>query len=177
MLQINEYIGLELYENKFSRDEVIRAIKSLPNGKSCGPDLIYAEYFKHDTVIEYILKLFNRCFVTLEYPSYWSQAIIVPIFKSGNRCDPQNYRGIALQCTLLKAFTKVLNDRLNMWIEDNNILVPEQLGFQKDHGCIEHVLSVHMLVESRKLLGKDTFLCFIDFKKAFDSVNRNLLWY
>ena len=42
---------------------------------------------------------------------------------------------------------------------------------------IEHVLSVHLIAESRKLTSKDTFLCFIDFKKAFDCVNRNLLWY
>ena len=78
---------------------------------------------------------------------------------------------------MLKTYNKILNDRLNFWVEENDLLVPEQLCFRRDASCMEHVMLIYLVTENRKLLGKDTFLCFIDFRKAFDSVNRNLLWY
>ena len=62
-------------------------------------------------------------------------------------------------------------------LEENNILKKEQLGFRKEHGCLEHALSLYLICKNRILLKKDTFMCFIDLKKAFDSVNCNLLWY
>ena len=52
---------------------------------------------------------------------------MLPVPKSGNLTDPLNYRGIALQCNLLKAYTSTLNKRLTYWLEDNEVLVKEQL--------------------------------------------------
>ena len=62
-------------------------------------------------------------------------------------------------------------------MENNNILVDEQNGFRASRSCIDHIFVLVTVLRNRKQLGKDTFLAFIDYKKAFDSVERNLLLY
>ena len=128
-------------------------------------DGLYMEYFKHDGLLPYITKLFQICYTSLTFPSLWNKAIIFPIYKSGDPVNPLNSRVVALQCTLLKAYTSILNLRLNSWLEENNILKKEQLGFRKEHGCLEHALSLYLICKNRILLKKDTFMCFIDLKK------------
>ena len=59
----------------------------------------------------------------------------------------------------------------------NNILVEEQNGFRVGRSCIDHIFVLCTVLRNRKMMGKETFLCFIDYKKAFDSVDRNLLLY
>ena len=61
------------------------------------------------------------------------------------------------------------------YLEKNNILVEEQNGFRAGRSCIDHIFVLISVLRNRKALGKDTFLSFIDFQKAFDSVDRNLL--
>ena len=153
------------------------AISLAPTKKSCGPDNIYADYFKHPNLIPLITQLFRTCFLTSCFPNLWHKANILPVPKSGNLTDPLKYRGIALQYNLLKAYTSILNKQLTYWLEDNEILVQEQLGFRSGHNCLEHALTVYLIAQNRKIINKDTFICFIDLKKAFDSVDRNLLWY
>ena len=158
-------------------DEIHTAISLSPTKKSCGPDNIYADYFKHPYLIPFISQLFRTCFKTTCFPNLWHKAIILPVPKSANLTDPLNYRGIGLQCNLLKAYTSILNKQLTYWLENNEILVKEQLGFRSGHNCLEHALTVYLMAENRKLINKDTFISFIDLKKAFDSDDRNLLWY
>ena len=55
--------------------------------------------------------------------------------------------------------------------EANNILAEEQNGFRAGRSCIDHIFVMCTILRNRNLLGKDTFLCFIDYKKAFDSVD------
>ena len=131
--------------------EVTWGIGKAPLNKSCGPDGLYMEYFKHDGLVPHITKLFQVCYASLTFPSLWNKAIILPIYKSGDPVNPLNYRGVALQCTLLKAYTSILNLRLNTWLEENNILKKEQLGFRKEHGCLEHALSLY-LIHCKKLI-------------------------
>ena len=76
----------------------------------------------------------------------------------------------------MKVFCAVLNNRLSDYLETNNLLVEEQNGFWHDRSCQDHLFTVYNLVESRKLSSLQTFVCFIDFRKAFDSINRDLLW-
>ena len=71
----------------------------------------------------------------------------------------------------------LLNKRLQKYLEKNNILAEEQNGFRAARSCIDHVFVMCTILRNRKMLGKETFLCFIDYKKAFDSIDRNLLLY
>ena len=76
-----------------------------------------------------------------------------------------------------KIYSGILNKRLQKYLETNNILAEEQNGFRVGRSCIDHIFVMCTILRNRKMLGKETFLCFIDYKKAFDSVDRNLLLY
>ena len=68
-----------------------------------------------------------------------------------------------------------MNKRLQKYLDINNILVEEQNGFRASRSCIDHILVICTVLRNRKSLGLETFLSFIEFKKTFDSVDRNLL--
>jgi hypothetical protein len=76
-----------------------------------------------------------------------------------------------------KVYSKILNTRIQKYLESNKILVEEQNGFRACRSCIDHLYVLCTVLRNRKLSGKETFLCFIDYKKAFDSVERHLLLY
>ena len=85
-----------------------------------------------------------------------------------NRC-------ISILCSVAKVYSSLLNSRLQKFLESNKILVEEQNGFRSSRSCIDHIFILITVLRNRKQLGKDTYLAFIDYKKAFDSVDRNLL--
>ena len=76
----------------------------------------------------------------------------------------------------MKIFTYILNKRLTAWLECNEVLSDLQNGFRPNRSCQEHMITLHNIALNRKLNGEDTYCCFIDFRKAFDSVDRKLLW-
>ena len=109
---------------------------------------------------------------------------MLPIFKNGSYNDPNNYRGIAIMSCLGKLFCTVVNIRLYTWIEKHGKLSPWQGGFRKKIGCNFQCFRLMATVFSQfsKKKGfqnknqRRVFACFIDFKKAYDSVNHKLLW-
>ena len=123
-------------------------------------------------------KLFNLCFNSGMSPSEWSLSNIIPIPKPDKdpRFPLQN-RCISILCCVSKVYSNVLNKRIQTFLESNQILVEEQNGFRSCRSCFEHVYVLATLLRNRKAQGKDTYLAFIDFKKAFDSVDRNLLFF
>jgi hypothetical protein len=78
--------------------------------------------------------------------------------------------------TVLKVFNTVLNTRIVTYLDGNNILSDEQNGFRRMRACIDHIYVLSTTIKYRKKSKKDTFACFIDFTKAFDSVDHTLLW-
>ena len=161
-----------------SLEEVKTAIMRLKSKKAPGPDQIRADYLKNDLCISLLHSLFNRCFEKGSVPSQWNQSTILPIPKgSGVELDPQNYRGISLQPIVLKGLASILGNRLSNWVEDHDILAEEQCGFRKERECMDHIFTLNGIVEARMAQGKETFVCFIDLRKSFDSVDRKLLWH
>ena len=168
----------ELLNCPISFEEVSHAVMSLNNSKSPGVDEIRADFIKNNYCISFLHKLFNLCFDIGRVPFQWAKSIIKPIPKSTQLSkNPQDYRGISLQSTVLKAFCSILGNRLTDFCETHNLLVDEQNGFRKDRNCIDHIFALCGVVEERLNHGNDTFVCFVDLRKAFDSVNRDLLWH
>ena len=77
---------------------------------------------------------------------------------------------------MYKLYCSVLNERLYEWTNVNNIIPDEQNGFRKKRSCIDHVSTLTSIIDTRRKLRKSTYTAFIDFSKAFDRVNRNILW-
>ena len=76
---------------------------------------------------------------------------------------------------MAKVYSSILNARLQKYLGENDILEDEQNGFRAGRSCMDHIFTLVTILRNRKSLGKSTFVSFIDFKKAFDSVNRTLL--
>ena len=111
------------------------------------------------------------------FPTSWSSAVIVPVFKKGDTSDPNNYRGISLISCICKLFTSVLNKRLLTWSNDNEIITDAQFGFRPKSGTSEAIFALHYIISKTLCKKGRLYCCFVDYKKAFDSVNRKNLWY
>ena len=161
----------------FVLEEVDTALLKLNSKSAPGPDDIMVSFLKNPLCASFLCQLFNKCLGAGKVPFPWLQSIIKPIPKpGGNPLDPSDYRGISLQSVVTKVLCCTLNARLSDYLETNKLLVEEQNGFRVGRSCQDHIFSLHNLVHGRKAQGLDTFAVFIDFRKAFDSVNRQLLW-
>lgn len=82
------------------------------------------------------------------FPSSWSDAILVPIFKSGDANDSANYRGISLVSNLGKLFTTILNKRLLNWATVNDILSDAQFGFRNGYSAVDAVFGLYSVIQN-----------------------------
>ena len=154
------------------------AKKSLPLGKGVGVDNLSNEMIA--CLVEIypglVLKLFNSILDTGEVMPDWVVSYIVPIYKSGPRSDPSNYRGVSLLSCLGKFFLSILNGRLTKFCVDRGILSDNQLGFVKGNRCSDAHLLIRNLVDKYcHKYGSKIYSCFIDLSKAFDTIPRDIL--
>ena len=111
-------------------------------------------------------------------PLMWCSGLITPIFKSSERNDPTNYRGICVSCCLGKLFWSVLNQRLMAHVASLNILHNSQVGFLPNNRTADHVLTLRTLIDKYVHCHQEkVYACFADFRKAFDSVWHHGLLY
>jgi len=155
-----------------TRDEVHDAIRSLSSGKSPGVDGIAAEMLRHggDAMERALVLLCARSFGSGHVALDWMRGIVVPLAKEGDPRLPSNYRPITLLSIVGKVYTSVLHARLSAWCERHGVLADEQGGFRAGRGCPEQLYTLSELVKLRRLRGRATFACFIDIRKAYDTV-------
>ena len=91
--------------------------------------------------------------------------------------NPANYRGITLLSVMGKLFTRILNNRLNIWAEKYHVYNEAQAGFRKNMGTIDNIFIVHGMISHMLNDNKKLYVAFIDFTKAFDFIVRDILWY
>ena len=145
------------------------------NVKSSGIDNIPYEVLKFPSVIPVLRSLFQLIFDTSIIPSLWGKAIIYPILKdpSSDRRIPMNYRGISLLSCISKLYSALINNRLNKYLEENELLSNEQNGFRSSRSCEDHVFTLNSIIGNNPTV----FATFIDLKKAFDFIDRDMLLY
>ena len=122
-------------------------------------------------------EFFNLILDTGILPASWTIGLITPIYKrKGDINDPDNYRGITLLSCLGKLFTMTINSRLNSYLEENQLLGEEQAGFREGYSTLDHIFSLHCIIELALSQKKRLYCAFIDYRKAFDTVKRSSLW-
>ena len=143
-------LNKEALMRDFTSEEVKKAILNLKNGKSPGEDLVTNEFLKYSLqfILPFYVNMFNAVLASGNIPETWTSGIIVPIYKKkGDPTDPSNYRGITLLSVLGKVFTKMLNDRLEKFANDNEIILKNQAGFRKKHSTTDQVYVLQNLIE------------------------------
>ena len=173
-----ENVNIDLIDNEITLEELNTSIKGLKRDKSCGNDGIVNEFIINAPlyVKDFLLLLFNTI-LSLEYmPDKWCIGTIVPIFKSGDKGEVNNYRGITLLSIVCKLFTKIMNSRLNHWAEKEGVLTESQFGFRSQRGTTDCLFILHGLIEKLLGKGKKLYAAFIDYEKAFDYLDRGAIW-
>ena len=125
--------------------------------------------------LELLLNLFNKRLENGIY--FWNESIISPLHKKGIKSNPDSYRAIAVSSALGKVFSSILLERL---IEYRKLKCPDspnQLGFTKGAQTYDHILTMQTIASKYKAIRKPVYAVFVDFKKAFDSVCRQALFY
>ena len=127
-------------------------------------------------MIKAIHKLFNWISSSSLYPKPWSDSIISPIPKKGDQYNVDNYRGIALSSNLSKLYCKILNDRLTDFLEKNNIINENQIGFRRGKRTTDHVFTLKAIIDKylhEKRPNRKLYACYVDISKAFDRIWRS----
>ncbi len=168
---------VDILDANFTIDEMERAIKHLKNNKAAGDDYVLSEfirYAKHN--LKYVLlDIFNKLYSTSYYPEQWTTGLIVPIYKKGKKSVPGNYRGITLTSTMSKLFTYMLNQRMLRWSEEYGISTQSQFAYKPGFSTIDAVFVLQNVV-AQNMVSSVVFCAFIDFSKAFDTIERNILY-
>ena len=168
----------EITDRPFTYDEIKWGLKKMKKGKASGLDGVSNDILVccAESIIPTVTILFNRLIKCQHFPNQWSISVMVPIHKGGELDDPNNYRGISLNSCLSKLFTLLLNTRITQLCEENNIIHENQIGFRKGYRTSDHVLTLKTLVDQAFQKKEKLYVCFIDFKKAYDMVWRNGLY-
>ena len=168
----------EEYEQDDSilKQEVEKAIKKLKNDKSCGVDGIPSELIKAggESVVDKVWQLCNEIWKMEKWPEEWCKSMAVPLHKKGDMRECSNYRTIALIPHVCKTMLNILQERLRGTLEEH--LSEEQGGFRPDRSTIQQILTIRLIAENVLERGQKLYHCFVDFKKAFDSVWHEGLW-
>ena len=167
----------EILNKIITLNEITSTIKSLKNGKASSIDMVSNEILKSldENHLDFINKLFNTCLDFHIYP--WNENVMSPIHKTGNISNPDNHRAISVSSVLGKVFSTILLDRLQNFRKVTCPDPPNQIGFTKGAQTYDHILTMQTIASKYKKLRKPVYSVFVDFKKAFDSVCRQALFY
>lgn len=155
---------------EISGQEIQAALKQMKNRKSPGEDRVTSEMMKiGGAVVEKSLRiLLNKCLREGKIPNEWQNAEVILLFKKGDNTNIENYRPVSLLSHLYKLLTKIITNRLTN--KFGSYQPVEQAGFRRGFGTIDHLQTIRTLIEKTTEYNVPLYLAFVDFHKAFDSI-------
>ena len=178
VLFCNEF-ELDIFNANITIEEVAYAIDNLKNGKASGIDAISNEILKYskDIMTPHIVNTLNYIIENRTYPDAWAYGLKSPVPKPGNPKDVDNYRGITILPIMTKIFEFIVNNRLTFVNEAFGRIDEYNGGFLKGSRTSDNIFILKSLIDRQLYLGKKLYVVFVDFSKAFDFINRNILFY
>lgn len=169
------YSSYSHINSDISIEEICYVVHKAKSGSASGYDEIPYDVLKYPNVIVVLKELFQLIFDCSIIPTIWRKAIICPILKDAQSDTriPMNYRGISLLSCIGKLYSAFLNKRLSSYLEDQDVLADEQNGFRANRSCEEHVFTLNSVIRNNKTV----FTAYIDLKRCFDYIDRDMLLY
>ena len=158
--------------------EILELINKHINYKDSGPHSIPNSIFHliKPIISEPLSEIINLSFITGVYIENLKISRTIPIFKKkGNEHQCCNYRPISLLSNINKLIEKMMYSRVYSFLELHNSIYKNQFGFRANHSTFHALIS--LTEDIRQALDNNYFACgiFIDFQKAFDTVDHNIL--
>ena len=163
-------------EPEILEGEVKWALESITTNKASGGDGIPVELFQilKDDAVKVLPSICQHIWKTQQWPQDWKRPVFIPVPKKGNANEHSNYRTIALISQASKGMLKILQARLEQYV--NHELPDVQAGFRKGRGTRDQIANIRWIMEKAREFQKNIYFCCIDYSKAFDCVDHNKLW-
>lgn len=155
--------------------EVRNKIKKCENTAPGHDRLTYNHWKGVDPDCRALAQIFNICMKAKKIPSSWKTSTTIFIPKDGDPNEAENWRPIALSCTLYKLFTSIISSRLSKWLEEHELLSPHQKGFRPFDGTLENNYLLSYRIKQAKRKKKELFILLIDIKNAFGSIPHRII--
>jgi len=153
-------------------------LKNLQRNKVAGLDGMKVEFILDVGELLHmpILIMFN-CFLEEGFPKALSIGVVHVLFKRSDASEFDNYMGITIGPILAKLFAMILDKRLSEWVEQHGLRAKGQAKFCKYYYTTYQLFILQILIEQNKVKKKPLYCCFVDFKKAFDTMSCEVLWH
>ena len=158
--------------------EISLVIKKIKNNYSTDCDGLNNFIVKkiEYAIVPTLTFLVNKCFEKRTFPKCLKKAVVIPILRCGNAYKAQNYRPISLLPTIVKILEKILSDRITRFLEKYELLNKNQFAFRQKIGTTHALVnSLEGIREDWENGYKEVKAVFVDLKKAFDTIEQNLL--
>lgn len=172
---INEFNSSSCSSNNVSitYSNISAIMKRLKSRKSPGVDGINNSCLKAlpRKGIQFLTIFVNSCLNLSYFPDKFKEAKIIAIKKPNKPCDsPSSYRPISLLSSISKILERVIKEKLLDFLDENNILPPQQFGFRREHNTIHPLVRIQQFVKSNFSQQRSTGMVLLDIKAAFDYV-------
>ena len=159
-----------------TRTEISDALRRLKNHKSPGVDEISNEQLKYGAsgLLDRLESLFSKVWESETVPGDWVKGIVVIVPKKGDTSLCSNNRGITLRSTASKLYQIIILQRMSDGLE--KLLRENQCGFRRNRSCIDQIYSLRSIIHNCLEFNLPLYVNFVDFKAAFDSINREFIW-
>ena len=163
---------------RISLKEVMSVINSLKPGKAAGHDSLVNEALKHAPPLfhQHLTTLYNRVMNQSQVPKAWNRGRVVLVHKKGDTSEINNYRPLTVLTCMNGTYSKVINARLTEVVERHRLLGEIQNGFRKDRSGGDSSFTLNTVIWKTLAKKKKVHLSFMDLQKAYDSVDRDVLW-
>ena len=160
-----------------SYDAILELLIGLDPSSSPGPDQLHPQFLKSCAgVLAFPLTIiFQRSIATGCVPALWRHSWVSPIYKSGSRCVPLNFRPVSLTCVPCKTLERLVARHMTEYMEENNLLSGRQYGFRAGHSTEDQLLLMYGKISQWVDSGSKVDVVYLDFSKAFDLVSHSLL--
>lgn len=155
--------------------KVKRALGSITMNKASGGDGIQVKPFQilKDDAVKVLHSICQQIWKTQHWPQDWKRLVFILIPKKDNAKKCSNYHTIALISHTSKLMLKILQARLQQYM--NHELPDVQASFRKGRGTRYQIANIRWIIKKAREFQKNIYFCFIDYAKAFDCVNHNKL--
>ena len=181
--KLKEFCGAKLSgDTKFvippiKKETVSKFLSNIDINKATGTDLIGPRLLKlaAPCIVDEVTFICNHSIANSIFPSKWKEAKVTPLHKNGPQEEVNNYRPISILPVLSKVLEKHVHESLMDFLHGNNLLHKTQSGFRAQHSCETALVNMIDLWLNAIDNGKMAGVVLVDFKKAFDLVDHQIL--